>query len=87
MLGRGGLDELAQPRVRVGLGLVREVAGEHQRLRHRVQPAEPLERELQPVLGLHDAVLLDAVGEQVDVAEVGDREPGAGYWPYCTGRR
>ena len=39
---------------------------------------EPIEGELQPGLGHDDAVLLDAVGEQVDVAEVGDREPGAG---------
>ena len=69
---RDRLDELAQPRVGVGLGPVGEVAGEHQRLRHRVEPAQPLEGEPQPVLGLDDAVLLHAVGEQVDVAEVGD---------------
>ena len=52
-----------------------------------VEPGEPLERQLQPVLGVDGAVLLAAVGEQVDVAQVGDREPGAGYWPYCTAQR
>ena len=72
------LDELPQPRVGVRLCLVREVAGEHQRLRHRVEPAEPIQGEPQPGLGLDDAVLLDAVGEQVDVAEVGDVNRGRG---------
>ena len=80
------LDELSQPRVRVGLRLVREVAGEHQRLRHRVEPAEPFEGEPQPGLGHDRAVLLDAVGEQVGVAEMGDREPGAGVLAVLHGQ-
>ena len=75
---RGRLDERAQPGVRLGLRLVREVAGEHQCLRHRVEPAQPLEGEHEPALRHDDAVLLRAVREQVDVAEVGDGEPRGG---------
>ena len=56
-LGGHRLDQLAQPGVRRGLGLVGEVAGEHQDVRRRVEPAEPLEREHQPGLGVDDAVL------------------------------
>ena len=77
-LGSGRLDQLAQPRVGVRLGLVGEVAGEHQRLGHRVEPGQPLERHPQSVLGLDDAVLPHAAGEQVDVAQVGDGEPRGG---------
>ena len=75
---RGRLDELTQPGVGVGLRLVREVTGEHQRLRHGVEPAQPLEGEHEPALRRDDAVLLHAVREQVDVAEVGDGEPRSG---------
>ena len=72
------LDELAQPGVRRRLGLVGEVAGEHQDLGRRVEPGQPLERQPEPVFGVDDAVLLLPVGEQVRVAEVRDDVPGRG---------
>ena len=78
------LDQLAQPGVRRRLGLVGEVAGEHQRLRRRLEPGQPRQREPEVGLGVDDAVLQAAVGEQVRVAEVGDDVTGAGYWPNCT---
>ena len=39
---------------------------------------QPLEGEPQPGLGVDDAVLLRAAGEQVRVAQVRDRVPGRG---------
>ena len=77
-VGCDRLDQLAQPRVRRRLGLVGQVAGEHQELRRRVEPGDPLEREPQAVLGVHDAVLTLPVGEQVRVGEVCDDVPGCG---------
>ena len=75
--GRCGLDDLAQPEVRLRLGLVGQVAGEDQRLRHRVEAAEPGEGELETGLGVDDAVLQRVVGEQVGIAEVRDCMTGS----------
>ena len=94
-LGGHRLDELAEPGVRRGLGLVGEVAGEDQRLRQRVEPGEPGQRERQADLGVDDAVLLLAARQQVGVAEVGDHVPRRGVLaelhvatlPGCEGRR
>ena len=61
-LGRGRLDELAQPRVRRRLGAVGQVAGEDQRLGRGAHPAQPLEGEHQAGLGIHDVVLQRATG-------------------------
>ncbi len=75
---RHGLHQLAQPGVRLRLGLVGQVPGEDERLRGRVDPAEPLQGRDQPALRVDDAVLQLAGGEQVGVAEVGDDVGGVG---------
>ena len=50
--------------------------GEHQHVRFRIEPAEPLEGQPQPGLGIDDVILLRAVGEQVRIAQVGDDVTG-----------
>ena len=52
------LDQLAQPGVGLGLGLVGEVAGEHQGVGRRLHPEDPVEQGAQAVLG-HDGVVLE----------------------------
>jgi hypothetical protein len=76
--GRGGLDERPQPSVRRGLGLVGQVAGEDQRLRRGVDVREPVQGPDDSGLGVDDAVLAHAVGEEVGVAEVGHHMTGGG---------
>ena len=74
-LGRR-LDDLAQPAVRRGLGLVGEVAGEDQRLRGRVDGREPCQgaRPARPRCRRRRTGA--AAGQQVRVGEVRDRVPG-----------
>ncbi len=74
-LGSDGLDDLAQQGVRRGLGLVGQVAGEHQRPWRRVEVCESPEGFAQLVLGVDGAVLLDASREEVRVGDVGDDVP------------
>jgi hypothetical protein len=76
--GRDRLDHLAQPAVGLRLAAVGEVAGEHQDVRGPLQPGQPVERQVQPGLGLDHAVLAQPAAEQVDVAEVGDGDVGCG---------
>ena len=72
------LDHLAQLLVGLRLAAVGQVAGEHQRLRDRVDPSEPVEGELEVLHGVDDAVLQLAAREQVGVADVRDRVAGVG---------
>jgi hypothetical protein len=72
-VGSGRLDQLAQPEVGLGLGLVGQVAGEHQRLGDGVETPEPGQRRFEVRLGVDVSVLQRPAGEQVRIAEVGDR--------------
>ena len=79
-LGAGGggdrLDEVAQRPVGLGLAEVREVAGEDQRLRWRVDPHQPVQRRAEVPDGVDGAVLSRVVREQMGVADVGDHVGG-----------
>ena len=77
-VGRHRRDELPEQGVRRRLGLVGEVAGEHQDLGSRVEPGHALERQPEPVFGVDHAVLPLPVGEQVRVGEVRDDVPRCG---------
>ena len=62
------------PAAAVGLGLaeVGEVAGEHERVRRRIDPGQPVERGGEAGDGVDRAVLPGLAGQQVGVADVGD---------------
>ena len=76
--GRGGrgLDHRAQLGVGLRLAAVGQVAGEHDRLRRRVDPAQPVERQLQVLDGVDHVVLQLPARQQVGVADVGDDVAG-----------
>ena len=74
--GRDRLDQIPQPGVRRRLGLVRQVTGERDHVGRRGQPPESREGEHEAGLGVDRVVLPGAAGEQVRVAQVGDRVTG-----------
>ena len=76
--GRGRLDDRAERRVGVGLGLVGEVAGEDQRLRSRAHLGEAGEGGAQVGDVVDHAVVQPAAADQVRVGEVGDGVPRGG---------
>ena len=67
-----GLDHRAQQPVRVGLAEVGEVAGQHQCLRGRIHPGQPVEGGGEPSGRVDRVVLPGLPGEQVGVADVGE---------------
>ncbi len=54
------------------LAEVGQVSGEHQCLRLRVDPAQPLQHRAEPVEGVDDAVLPGVPGQEMGVADVRD---------------
>ena len=72
------LDQVAQRAVGVGLPEVGEVAGEHERLRRRIDPRQPVERRAEARDGVDRAVLPGVAGQEVGVAHVGDDVGGWG---------
>ena len=89
--GRGGLfDAVPQPLVGVDLADVRQVAGEHQRVRSAAGSDQPIEGAIEVGPAVHRAVELAAAAEQMGVAQmrqdVGGRRVLAQHRVGGTGR-
>ena len=72
------LDEVAQCAVGIRLPEIGEVAGEHECLRRRVDPRQPVERRAETRDSVDRAVLPGVTGQEMRVAHVGDDVRGRG---------